>query len=254
MGFGGGGGAALPNHQHTNTPLTGGPLDFGGVTVGSMSQGDLTYSNGTTLQVLNLGNATETLSVNPGATAPEWAAAGGASYEFLERFVLVANDDITCTLATPISVTDLAEVVIIWRGKWSSGGTHSLGLQIGTDNNHPISTSTYSWLANVMNGNGIMNGAYGTDINNFTIGPSTTAAGSMGNIIMQFCGNPTDLDRIFCKWWQIGTNVTSSWGSGFTYDDATFTEFTGVKFFNSSGGTSNISSGTTVDFYKINAA
>ena len=110
MGFGGGGGGALPNHQHTNIPLTGGPLDFSGVTIASMAQGDLTYSDGATLQVLNLGNATETLVVNGAATAPEWipAAGGGA-------WTLIASQNGGTTIdTTSLSACDSYSILDFW--------------------------------------------------------------------------------------------------------------------------------------------
>jgi len=111
MGFGGGGGGALPNHQHTNIPLTGGPLDFSGVTIASMAQGDLTYSDGATLQVLNLGNATETLVVNGAATAPEWTpvASGGA-------WSLIAQQTVAGTTidTTSLSACDNYQILDFW--------------------------------------------------------------------------------------------------------------------------------------------
>jgi len=55
MGFGGGGGGALPNHEHTNIPLSGGPLDFDNVTIASLLAGSITYSDGAALQELPIG-------------------------------------------------------------------------------------------------------------------------------------------------------------------------------------------------------
>jgi len=78
MSFGGGGGGALPTHVHNAVPLQGGPLDFANDTISSMNAGSTTFSNGAALQELTIGNAGETLTVNGGGTAPEWAAGGGA--------------------------------------------------------------------------------------------------------------------------------------------------------------------------------
>jgi len=76
MGFGGGGGAGLPNHQHTNIPLTGGPLDFANVTIASLLAGSLTFSNGAALQELPIGGAGDQLQVTAGA--PAWVSASAA--------------------------------------------------------------------------------------------------------------------------------------------------------------------------------
>jgi len=76
MGFGGGGGAGLPNHQHTNIPLTGGPLDFANVTIASLLAGSLTFSDGAALQELPIGGAGDQLQVTAGA--PAWVSASAA--------------------------------------------------------------------------------------------------------------------------------------------------------------------------------
>jgi len=70
MGFGGGGGGALPNHQHTNIPLTGGPLDFANTTIASLTANSMTYSDGVALQELTIGADAQVLAVSGGA--PAW--------------------------------------------------------------------------------------------------------------------------------------------------------------------------------------
>jgi len=70
LGFSGGGSGALPNHEHTLIPLDGGPLDFVNTTIGSLSNGSLTFSNGTALQELNIGLGAQVLGVSGGA--PAW--------------------------------------------------------------------------------------------------------------------------------------------------------------------------------------
>jgi len=80
MGFSGGGSNVLKNHQHDATVVQdGGALDADNVTSASLTQGDVIYSDGAHLQRLPIGNASDKLEVNPGATAPQWAAgaAGG---------------------------------------------------------------------------------------------------------------------------------------------------------------------------------
>jgi len=76
MGFGGGGGGALPNHEHTNIPLSGGPLDFDNVTIASLLAGSITYSDGAALQELPIGGAGDALQVTAGA--PAWVSASAA--------------------------------------------------------------------------------------------------------------------------------------------------------------------------------
>jgi len=79
MGFSGGGSNVTKAHTHSSSIVQdGGALNFSNVTQAGMAAGDITYSNGTALQILNLGSATDTLTVNSGATAPEWATASAA--------------------------------------------------------------------------------------------------------------------------------------------------------------------------------
>jgi hypothetical protein len=86
MSFGGGGGGALPNHEHTNIALDGGPLDFVNTTIASLSAGSTTFSSGAALQELVIGNPGDALVVNGAGTAPEWGTVGGAgSMVFLTK-------------------------------------------------------------------------------------------------------------------------------------------------------------------------
>jgi len=70
MGFGAGGGGALPNHEHTNIALDGGPLDFSNTTIASLANGDMTYSNGAALQALSIGGANTVIQSVGGI--PSW--------------------------------------------------------------------------------------------------------------------------------------------------------------------------------------
>ena len=81
MGFNGGGGGQLLNHEHDGTLVAdGGPLDFKNITQSSMSAGSMTFSDSTHLQELGIGTPAQILQVSAG-NIPEWAAAaaGGAS-------------------------------------------------------------------------------------------------------------------------------------------------------------------------------
>jgi len=76
LGFGGGGGGALPNHEHTNIALDGGPLDFNNTTIASLLAGSITYSDGGALQELTIGGAGDALQVSAGV--PSWVSASAA--------------------------------------------------------------------------------------------------------------------------------------------------------------------------------
>ena len=70
MSFGGGGSGALPNHEHTNIALDGGPLDFVNTTIASLTANSMTYSDGAALQELTIGADAQVLGVSGGA--PTW--------------------------------------------------------------------------------------------------------------------------------------------------------------------------------------
>ena len=101
MGFGGGGSAGMTNHVHNNVPLQGGPLDFANDTIASLNAGSTTFSDGAALQELVIGNPADVLKVNGGGTAPEWAAAGGAT-------VSTASDELAGTFtSTSLTFVDI---------------------------------------------------------------------------------------------------------------------------------------------------
>ena len=80
MGFHGGGGGQLLNHEHDGSLVAdGGPLDFRNITQSSMSAGSMTFSDGAHLQERAIGAVSDVLTVAGGV--PTWAAAaaGGAS-------------------------------------------------------------------------------------------------------------------------------------------------------------------------------
>ena len=70
MSFGGGGSGALPNHEHTNIALDGGPLDFVNTTIASLTANSMTYSDGAALQELTIGADAQVLGVSGGS--PQW--------------------------------------------------------------------------------------------------------------------------------------------------------------------------------------
>ena len=105
MSFGGGGGGALPNHEHTNIALDGGPLDFVNTTIASLSAGSTTYSNGAALQELVIGNPSDHLVVSAG-NIPEWAAATGGTGANVESHI-TSNFTTTSASATVLTGVEI---------------------------------------------------------------------------------------------------------------------------------------------------
>ena len=116
MPFSGGGGGDLPNHQHSNVPLSGGPLDMANVTIGSLSAGSVVYSDGNALQELVAPGvpAGETLTFAPAATAPSWASgAAGGTLELLYQERLTVAGGFTYTPGSALLNTDYSTVRVV---------------------------------------------------------------------------------------------------------------------------------------------
>lgn len=256
MGFSGGGSNVTKAHTHSSSIVQdGGALAFNNVTQAGMSEGDITYSDGTALQILGLGSATDTLTVNAGATAPEWAAGGGGggSMEFIERFTAAASSTFTCTLATPLAPSDFVSIKGIFRGQYNPPPTTSAGgleLQIATDNTAPITNAGYEWAGMTLISDFDAQTDHGETSDNFLIGPSTSSWGATGNITFDLQLNPLYTDHCACTWQQTGIRGSlQSWGSGGTYDSGAIGTIVGFYFTNSDGN--NISANSTLDVYKL---
>jgi hypothetical protein len=120
MPFNGGGGGSLPNHEHTNIPQDGGPLDFNNTTIGSMNAGDITFSDGAALQTLAYPGvpAGETLTAAAASTAPSWVAGAGATplYELVGSTTLGgAASTIDVTFAA-VDQVDISKIVAVFNG------------------------------------------------------------------------------------------------------------------------------------------
>jgi hypothetical protein len=125
MPFNGGGGGALPPHEHTNIANDGGPLDFNNTTIGSMNAGDITFSDGAALQTLAYPAvpAGETLTAAALSTAPSWAgAASGAATILVDSVTLVAsNNTITSTFAA-VNQSDVSQFFAILNMEKDTAG------------------------------------------------------------------------------------------------------------------------------------
>jgi len=133
MGFSGGGANVTKAHTHDGSIVQdGGSLNFNNVTQAGLSAGDLTYSDGNALQVLGLGNATETLVVNGAATAPEWAVGGGAAgLEFVEEITQSADaNEFTVELSTPYIFDDYQQLLLQIQMKYTNDSTDGVGLSM----------------------------------------------------------------------------------------------------------------------------
>ena len=116
MGFNGGGGGQLLNHEHDGTlALDGGPLDFKNITQSSMSAGSLCFSDGAHLQERAIGAASDVLTVAGGV--PTWAPHGVYPVmELLATYTEVAGGTSNVTIAISPAVdisTEYSELIVV---------------------------------------------------------------------------------------------------------------------------------------------
>jgi len=119
----------------TGLPLTSGvtgtlPVANGGTNLSSYTAGDIVYASGaTTLAKLAKGTAAQVLTMNSGATAPEWAAAAEASPLTTKGDIYVHTGSANARLAAGtngyyLKADSTAATGLVWAAV-SAGGAHT---------------------------------------------------------------------------------------------------------------------------------
>ena len=119
----------------TGLPLTSGvtgtlPVANGGTNISSYTAGDIVYASGaTTLAKLAKGTAAQVLTMNSGATAPEWAAAAEASPLTTKGDIYVHTGSANARLAAGtngyyLKADSTAASGLVWAAV-TAGGAHT---------------------------------------------------------------------------------------------------------------------------------
>jgi len=119
----------------TGLPLTSGvtgtlPVANGGTNLSSYTAGDIVYASGaTTLSKLAKGTAAQVLTMNSGATAPEWAAAAEASPLTTKGDIYVHTGSANARLAAGtngyyLKADSTAATGLVWAAV-TAGGAHT---------------------------------------------------------------------------------------------------------------------------------
>jgi len=161
MGFSGGGSNITKPHTHDSTIVQDGGSLAPNVTQFGLTAGSILYSDGSNIQELAVGSASDALVVNGGATAPEWAAAGGSIWTQLAHTTSLTTVGSYNVLKATFSATigDYSEIVGIgnvtpgvnsygWRVNDLAGTAYdyavaTVGFATGAD--HQGQTSQDSW-------------------------------------------------------------------------------------------------------------
>ena len=139
MSFGGGGGGALPNHEHTNIPLDGGPLAPNATTFG-LANGSILVSNGATVQQLSIGSEGDNLTAGVGG-ALSWEA--HVAGDVLAANLVMANSTTIGDYTQPVAAVATSAVP-------TSGETTTANNETGatnTDSNIRVYTGKITGLS-----------------------------------------------------------------------------------------------------------
>jgi hypothetical protein len=165
MSFGGGGGGALPDHEHTAIPLDGGPLDFVNTTIASLSAGSITYSSGAALQELPIGAGGTVLSSSGGI--PAWVA--NTSSPLIEVNKTFSDIDAGTASMDIYTLPSDAALVNIWTDITTVFDL-STAVTIGDGANNSGWIDTTDWTS----GTGLTDGTRGAYVTNFQTMRSVT--------------------------------------------------------------------------------
>jgi hypothetical protein len=152
MGFSGGGSNITKPHTHDSTIVQDGGSLAPNVTQFGLTAGSILYSDGSNIQELGVGSASDTLTVNGAATAPEWAAAGGSVYELVGTttalvtapngydglhlaFTAIDMTAVTELIAVVSATRDVNSTGFLWNGQtsgYSLGGSVTNNAGVGT--------------------------------------------------------------------------------------------------------------------------
>jgi hypothetical protein len=118
MPFGGGNQGSLVNHEHNPlVPLDGGALATNATSFG-LSAGSTLYSDGTDVQELAIGNASDVMTVSGGV--PAWVAPAGPGatpgWEPWEEFNGSTTSSLLATFATPYVLADFEALRVDFLG------------------------------------------------------------------------------------------------------------------------------------------
>jgi len=194
MSFGGGGSGALPNHEHTNIALDGGPLDFVNTTIASLSAGSVTYSSGAALQELTIGGAGTVLGSD--GAAPAWVA--NTANPLIKVTKTFADIVIAGTSMDIYELPQDAAAVNIWADITTAFDI-STGVSIGDGSDDNGFAEATDWTA----GTGLTDATRGAYVTSFKTMRSTTGttdikaynfstAGGTGTTFEQLLTNRVD--------------------------------------------------------------
>jgi len=253
MGFSGGGSNITKAHTHDSTILQDGGSLAANVTQFGLTAGSILYSDGSNIQELAVGAATEQLAVNGGATAPEWvtaAAAGSGNLELIETKTATGNNttDFDFTFASPLNfATDTAAMFFVVVGGTDS--TAAVRVRVGDTATGAVYTTNYD-LTNTLNTAGTVTGS---DTSAADYWATIPALGGFEHIAMfgyvsNFINNDGDTSLALTLSSNAVHYTSTMAGANTTYTDGT------LKYFNTYVSSSYFENDSSCTCYKVKRA
>jgi len=243
MGFSGGGSNVLKPHKHSSAVQDGSPLNMDNVTEGSLTAGDIVYSDGNALQRLAKPAvpAGEILTFAAAAVSPSWGAGGGAaSMQLVASSVLTVDaNSMEFALSPAVQQADIAYLVIVLNSDVNATGLA----------NHTYLTinslgSFYDWQGTFQTG-GVQSYQNQTNQTEWRL-HHVNHGGERGAICYLWCNTVTDHIQGLLQSASDDTFQTSS-----LYNDtAGQTEFNRIKIWMSDAAALMLA-GSRVDVFKV---
>ena len=245
MGFSGGGSNVLKPHTHDGTiSQDGGALDMNGVTQGSLTAGDLIYSDGSNLQRLAIGGSGQSLTSS--GSAPQWsAAAAGAATEFIATQTSTGNDFSTFTFSDAVDFADYSAMIAYFS--IGTNGSFDLQCQVGDTSGGGLETGGYQYCK-ADNNASTWTAEYSSGSSSFSLATHPrldSADGCSGYISVYKALFNTGTDRLMLQSFAQGHD--SSWIST-CYNTNTLTD---LKYFWFGLTSNDLVSGSNISCYKI---
>jgi len=145
MGFNGGGGGQLLNHEHDGTLVAdGGPLDFKNITQSSLAASSMTYSDGAHLQELAIGSTGDQMVVQGGI--PTWSPHGDYPVVALLGTYTGSASIATVTISPAVDLaTEYSEIWFVANLYTNSGVGFGDTLLLPNANSGAVYANTYGY-------------------------------------------------------------------------------------------------------------
>jgi hypothetical protein len=233
-------GTVAHKHSATGGSSDGGKLAVGGLgsdTSFDLSNGSIMYSNGTSLQELAIGSASDTLTVSGGV--PTWATGGGTSYEKIASTTLSSDVNNFNVSWSAVSQSTISQILVVLNSKCTAQESPDITV-------NGISTSTYESDGAYWTGGAMGQSSYSGEAYWRIIRGEINSNGELYSNIYLVC-NPVS-ETISC-WAFASSNHGMSMSAGYnsTTSQTTLSEID----FDFDSGAAVWLDGTRCDVYKI---